>query len=116
MSVHGRLGKTGVGPFDESYFLSFDALADIVSFCRTSDAREPQAGRGRTPTVRCRPVAAMSHADVCSPDLALDRVSAFLLQLAPGTQAGRRQVRARRSFPTSRSSRATPCSPPRGRR
>ena len=28
----------------------------------------------------------MSHADVCSPDLALDRVSAFLLQLAPGAR------------------------------
>ena len=36
MSVYGRLGITGVGPFDESYFLSFDALADIVSFCRMS--------------------------------------------------------------------------------
>src|SRR5262249_12073503 len=39
MRVSARLGKTGVGPFDESYFLSFAALADIVSFCRTSDAR-----------------------------------------------------------------------------
>src|SRR5262249_58697212 len=30
MRVSARLGKTGVGPFDESYFLSFAALADIV--------------------------------------------------------------------------------------
>ena len=29
----------------------------------------------------------MSHANVCSPDLALDRVSAFLLQLSPGAKA-----------------------------
>ena len=28
----------------------------------------------------------MSHADVCSPDLPLDRVSAFLLQLSPGAK------------------------------
>src|SRR5207245_9983172 len=39
LSVYGRLGKTGVSPFDESYFLSFDALADVVSFCRASDTR-----------------------------------------------------------------------------
>src|SRR5712664_3081841 len=47
LSVYGRLGKTGVGPFDESYFLSFDALADIVSFCRASDARA--AGKPAAP-------------------------------------------------------------------
>ncbi len=70
--MYGRLGKTGVGPFDESYFLSFDALADMVSFCRASDAR----------------TAGMNHAgaNVCSPDLLLDRVSAFLLQLSPGAK------------------------------
>jgi putative ABC transport system permease protein len=84
MSVHGRLGKTGVGPFDESYFLSFDALADIVSFCRTSAAagQPPPKAADDAPAL----AAAMSHADICSPDLALDRVSAFLLQLAPGAK------------------------------
>jgi putative ABC transport system permease protein len=83
MSVYGRLGKTGVGPFDESYFLSFDALADIVSFCRTSAAagNPPPKATDDAPAL-----AAMSHADVCSPDLALDRISAFLLQLAPGAK------------------------------
>ena len=83
MSVYGRLGKTGVGPFDESYFLSFDALADIVSFCRTSAAagNPPPKAADDAPAL-----AAISHADVCSPDLALDRVSAFLLQLAPGAR------------------------------
>jgi len=83
MSVYGRLGKTGVGPFDESYFLSFDALADIVSFCRTSAAagNPPPKATDDAPAL-----AAMSHADVCSPDLALDRVSAFLLQLASGAK------------------------------
>ena len=88
MRVYGRLGKTGVGPFDNSYFLSFDALADMVSFCRTAGP----AGRPR-PTAKPQdePQTAagpgMSHAgDVCSPDLALDRVSAFLLQLSPGAR------------------------------
>jgi putative ABC transport system permease protein len=85
LSVYGRLGKTGVGPFDESYFLSFDALADIVSFCRASDARTagkaPAAGEYGQATP-----AAMTHGEVCSPDLVLGRVSAFLLQLSPGTR------------------------------
>jgi len=87
MRIYGRLGKTGVGPFDDAYFLSFGALADMVSFCRTSEARgapRPAAKPQDEP-----PVAGMSHAEanVCSPDLALDRVSAFLLQLSPGAKA-----------------------------
>jgi putative ABC transport system permease protein len=71
LPVHGRLAKTGVGPFDESYFVTFDALAEIVSFCRGSNAQ----------------TANMRHAGVCSPDVQLDRVSAFLLQLSPGAKA-----------------------------
>jgi putative ABC transport system permease protein len=71
LPVHGRLAKTGVGPFDESYFVTFDTLAEIVSFCRSADAQ----------------TATMSHAGVCSPDVRLDRVSAFLLQLLPGAKA-----------------------------
>ena len=39
MRIYGRLGKTGVRPFDDSYFLSFGALSDMVSFCRASEAR-----------------------------------------------------------------------------
>ncbi len=71
LPVHGRLAKTGVGPFDESYFVTFDTLAEIVSFCRGANAQ----------------TATMSHAGVCSPDVRLDRVSAFLLQLSPGAKA-----------------------------
>jgi putative ABC transport system permease protein len=89
MRIYGRLGKTGVGPFDDSYFLSFGALADMVSFCRTADARgapRPTAKPQDKPQDE-PPVPGMSHAgDVCSPDLALDRVSAFLLQLSPGAR------------------------------
>jgi putative ABC transport system permease protein len=72
LGIYGRLGKTGVGPFDESYFLTFDALADVVAFCRTA------------------PTASMDHSDgkVCSPDLLPDRVSAFLLKLSSGVKVG----------------------------
>ena len=69
LTLYGRLGRTGVGPFDDSYFLTFDALAAIVSFCR--DAK-PLAGHG--------------DGNACTPDLPPDRVSAFLLQLAPGAK------------------------------
>jgi putative ABC transport system permease protein len=86
LSVYGRLGKTGVGPFDESYFLSFDALADIVSFCRASDARTTGKPPAAAEYGQETPLAAMSHGEVCSPDLVLGRVSAFLLQLSPGTR------------------------------
>jgi putative ABC transport system permease protein len=84
MRIYGRLGKTGVGPFDDAYFLSFGALADMVSFCRTSEARG--APRPAAKPQDESPVAGMSHANVCSPNLALDRVSAFLLQLSPGAK------------------------------
>jgi putative ABC transport system permease protein len=83
LPVHGRLATTGVGPFDESYFLSFAALADIVAFCRGADARRAAESANEAQ------VAAMAaeHAALCAPDLPLDRVSAFLLQLAPGAKA-----------------------------
>lgn len=81
MNVYGRLGTTGVGPFDESYFLSFDALAEIVSFCRAS----PGAVQREAKPDDAHPN--VNHADICSPDLALDRASAFLLQLSPGAKA-----------------------------
>ena len=86
MRIYGRLARTGVGPFDESYFLSFDALAALVSFCRTSDARA--AGKPPASTkAEDAQAGGMSHADMCSPDLPLDRVSAFLLQLSPSAKA-----------------------------
>ncbi|HEU0155104.1 MAG TPA: ABC transporter permease, partial [Stellaceae bacterium] len=68
MTVYGRLGKTGVGPFDQSWFVSFDTLGEIVSFCRAHGQRQPHAAAG------------------CAGDLRLDRVSAFLIQLAPGAK------------------------------
>ncbi len=81
MKIYGRLDKTGVGPFDESWFVSFDGLAGIADFCRANRA-----------PARAAPGAAaaesLGHAggQACLPDLKLDRVSAFLLQLAPGAK------------------------------
>src|SRR5215471_17556386 len=85
LAIYGRLAKTGIGPFDESYFLTFEALAEVVSFCRGSAGMtKPAAKTESDPLSR---IAAMNHADVCAPDLKLDRVSAFLLQLSPGAKA-----------------------------
>jgi len=85
LPVHGRLAKTGVGPFDESYFVTFDTLAEIVSFCRGATAQT--AGKTAQAESAAAAPANMSHAGVCSPDVQLDRVSAFLLQLSPGAKA-----------------------------
>ena len=84
LAIYGRLAITGVGPFDESYFLTFDALADVISFCRTSaasDRRQGNAESGEPLTTR-----ASDHQDLCPPNLSLDRASAFLLQLSPGAR------------------------------
>lgn len=69
LGLHGRLDPTGVGPFDESYFASFDGLAAIVAFCRSS----ARIGDAR-------------HGGACPADLPPGRVSAFLLQLSPGAR------------------------------
>jgi putative ABC transport system permease protein len=82
LPVYGRLATIGVGPFDESYFLSLAALADIVAFCRASDARRAAESASEAQVAAL----AAEHATLCSPDLPLDRVSAFLLQLAPGAK------------------------------
>src|SRR5437588_6147961 len=84
MRVSGRLAKTGVGPFDDSYFVTFAALADIVSFCRRSEARPKSAAPANADEIP--PVTGMRHADICSGDLELDRVSAFLLHLSSATK------------------------------
>jgi putative ABC transport system permease protein len=87
LPVYGRLGRTGIGPFDESYFMSFDALAEVVSFCRGSAARNTGKPAPASDAGLVSPVTGMNHADVCSPEVRLDRVSAFLLQLSPGARA-----------------------------
>jgi putative ABC transport system permease protein len=81
MRIYGRLKRTGVGPFDESWFVSFDGLGDIAAFCRANRTTAPTGGKvagGETG----------HHVDgqACLPDTRLDRASAFLLQLAPGAK------------------------------
>jgi putative ABC transport system permease protein len=88
--VHGRLGQTGVGPFDQSYFLSFDALAGINALNRASEAQS--GGTAAAPANAVNGVAAPhavetdAEADACKADVPLNRVSAFLLQLSPGAK------------------------------
>jgi putative ABC transport system permease protein len=81
MRIYGRLERTGVGPFDESWFVSFDGLRDIAAFCRANRATVPAGGKS---------VGGENghHVDgqPCLADTRLDRVSAFLLQLAPGAK------------------------------
>jgi hypothetical protein len=102
LGVSGRLGKTGVGPFDESYFVTFDALTDLVAFCRGSGTK---AGEGQgTPSVASE----LEHAaaNVCPPDLPPNRVSAFLLQLSAGAKIDEVKF-ALAQLPDVKSSRAT---------
>jgi len=82
LGIYGKLGKTGVGPFDESYFLTFGGLTDLVAFCRGSGAKAgPPAGTARDD-------AELEHGgpNLCPTDLQPNRASAFLLQLSPGAR------------------------------
>jgi len=108
MRVSARLGKTGVGPFDESYFVSFAALADIVSFCRTSDARAAAKRRRRRKTCPRSTACAMA-----TPTSA--RETCRSIGFRPSCCSFRPAPRWRTSssvlpnLPTPKSSRATAC-------
>ncbi len=88
--VNGRLELTGVGPFDESYFLSFDAFNAInvlnhVPGAQQSGVKAPdQVYGGKRPAL----AGADSdlNADACKADVPLNGVSAFLLQLSSGAK------------------------------
>lgn len=97
MVIEARLGKTGVGPFDDSYFLSFPALDALIA------ARQKISVAAGVP-ISAKPVASAQAVDPlavlathhhaqaagpinCLPDLAPGSVSAFLLQLSPGAAA-----------------------------
>ena len=87
--VHGRLEQTGVGPFDKSYFLSFDALAAIKALNHIpgtqSSGKAPDSVNAGNDPASLR-VETNAEADACKADLPLNRISAFLLQLSPGTK------------------------------
>jgi putative ABC transport system permease protein len=96
MVIEARLGKTGVGPFDESYFLSFPALDALIAARQklAVAAGIPVSAAPAAPAHAVDPLAATHHHAQpagpinCLPDLAPGRVSAFLLQLSPGASAG----------------------------
>jgi putative ABC transport system permease protein len=76
LTIAGRLGQTGVGPVDESLFISFSGLDQLVAAARQMRPASPTAPAGGQ----------HEHhgAAECLPELAPGRVSAFLVQLSPG--------------------------------
>lgn len=69
MEIHGRMARTGVGPVDDSYFISFAGLDFLAALCR-QDA-DLKGG---------------DHAAMCLPDYAPGKVTAVLIQLAPNAR------------------------------
>jgi putative ABC transport system permease protein len=96
MKIRGRLGKTGVGPFDESYFVTFAGLEQLA---RTTTLAPPAAtptmpgmlGHAMPPAPKLTAIstnAAQSSTSAtgimpCLPGFVKGQVTAFLLQLAP---------------------------------
>lgn len=78
LTIAGRLGQTGVGPVDEAHFITFAGLDELAAAARRT---------GMSPATQQTPHGG-SHehhgAAECLPDLAPGRVTAFLIQLAPG--------------------------------
>jgi putative ABC transport system permease protein len=85
LPIYGRLEKTGVGPFDDSYFVTFQTFSDIVSFCRGHSAGDIKS-TPKAESILLDEGANHLHGVRCASDLPLDRVSAFLLQLSPGAK------------------------------
>ncbi|QBR71020.1 ABC transporter permease [Beijerinckiaceae bacterium] len=95
MILEARLGTTGVGPFDESYFLSFAALDNLI-LARQKLAPAsglPAAAQPAAPAQTLNASGSLHHHAGpagpmdCLPDLKPGQVSAFLLQLSPGASA-----------------------------
>lgn len=79
LTILGRLGHTGVGPVDESFFLTFAGLDLLIDAARQMRPASPaSAAEGEHAHRHHHTVAE------CLPDLAPEKVSAYLLQLAPG--------------------------------
>jgi putative ABC transport system permease protein len=96
--VIGRLGHTGVGPFDESYFITFATLEKLIQAWRAicheagiAVGSDPPAAN--TPPLNAAEEVSAHHHKLlsgpasCLPELESDKVSALLVQLAPGASA-----------------------------
>jgi putative ABC transport system permease protein len=88
--VYGRLEQTGVGPFDLSYFLTFDALGALNRFTHAPGARNGaklrSASNSTDSLALSSPIEGTDRANICETGLSLDRFSALLLQLSPGAK------------------------------
>jgi putative ABC transport system permease protein len=81
MEIYGRLAKTGVGPVDESYFITFAGLDFLAALC----SQDPELKKA----ARTLPADHAAHGNemaLCMPDYAAGRVSAVLLQLGPAAR------------------------------
>ena len=89
MRIYGRLSKTGVGPFDESYFVTFDALDRLAR--TTFRTKKPSLTKG-SKHVHSASMAAMTVQPEdgldCLPGYEPGRVTAFLLRLSPNAKPG----------------------------
>jgi len=82
LEIYGRLGKTSVGPFDESYFVTFAGLDALVAASTVlAPARDRSADHGGHAGHASAPAA-------CVSGFVPGRVTAFLLQLAPNAKSG----------------------------
>lgn len=95
--VTGRLGKTGVGPFDKSYFITFAALDELIAAWSKmhspvdlshTPAPSPPARPGDPPPMLApHHYAGSGNPADCLRVFTRGRVSAFLLQLSSGASA-----------------------------
>jgi len=77
-TISAKLGHTGVGPVDESYFVTFTGLNHLIDITRETHSPDPIQG---TNEAHHHP----GHVGTqCFPKLTPGKVSAFLLQLATG--------------------------------
>ena len=82
MEIHGRLAKTGVGPFDESYFITFVGLDFLAALC----SQDPEVAKA-VKDVAADHAAHDKELALCMPDYTPGKVTAILLQLAPTARA-----------------------------
>jgi putative ABC transport system permease protein len=97
LHVEARLGETGVGPFDESYFVSFATLDDLIAawqaICHAAGIPISAKPAESAATFDVAAAIAQHRHNLltgpasCLPDLAPGQVSALLLQLAPGASS-----------------------------
>ncbi len=84
LTIVGRLSHTGVGPVDESYFVTFAGLDQLIEAARRAHPdtklREPTRDAGDAYHHEHHSASPAA----CLPDIAPDKVTAYLLQLSPG--------------------------------